>query len=112
MLNKRAFKMKITKSRLKQIISEELARLDEIDNAQVQIQTAQSMMDDANRSGDTNIQEEILALISKLGESIQKLSDPSMKGAMAAQLDSFKTIFDNVQQDIEDREEALSNNEF
>jgi hypothetical protein len=46
MLNKRAFKMKITKSRLKQIISEELARLDEIDNAQVQIQTAQSMMDE------------------------------------------------------------------
>jgi hypothetical protein len=105
MLNKRAFKMKITKSRLKQIISEELARLDEIDNAQVQIQTAQSMMDDENRSNDPEVKDEICHLLDQVVNSSAKLTDPDIKQAIISHVESLKILVQEV-------EENLSNNEF
>ena len=77
--------MKITKRRLKQIITEELMGLSEVDNNQVQIATAQDRMENANDN---------------MKDPIQNLSDKSMQGAMVAQIDSILQIIAQINDDV------------
>lgn len=95
-------KMKITRNRLKQIINEEINRIDEVDNAQVQIQTAQSMMDDANHSSDPEVRDEICQLLDQVIASSAKLTNGDIKHAVIMHVDSLKTLVQEVTEDLSD----------
>jgi hypothetical protein len=98
--------MKVTRSRLKEIISEEMNRLEEVDNARVQIATAQSMMDDINQTDDPKLTNEICALLDQIVTTAANITDASMKGAIIAHVESFKTIVGEVQEDELEREKV------
>jgi hypothetical protein len=90
--------MKITKNRLKQIINEEINRIDEVDNAQVQIQTAQSMMDDANHSAEPHVKDEIFNLLDQIINSSVKLANRDIKEAIIMHVDNLKTLVQQVEE--------------
>ena len=83
--------MKFTKDRLKQIISEEISALSEVDNNQAQIQTAQYLASKANSAKDqtnhinNSDQESILEHIHNLSQDMNQLIlglEPGIRGAL------------------------------
>jgi hypothetical protein len=100
------FRMKLTRKRLKQIVSEELGRIREVDNSRVHIATAQSMMDDLNQTSDPKLTDEICALLDQIVTTASNLTDPTMKAAIIAHVESFKTIVGEVQEDELEREKV------
>jgi hypothetical protein len=98
--------MKITRSRLKQIISEEMGRISEVSNDRVEIATAQSMMDDVNQTGDPKLVDEVCALLDQIVTVTSNLSDGSMRGAIIDHVQSLKGLIDEIKEDSDDMEEA------
>lgn len=96
--------MKLTKSRLKQIISEELGRIEEVDNNRVEIQTAQSMTDDLNQTGDPKLIEEVSVLLDQIVTVVAYLSDGSLGAAIINQVESLKGIIDETRVEKEARD--------
>lgn len=105
-LHKGDFRMKLTRSRLKRIISEEMDRLTEVDNNRVEIATAQSMMDDINQTGDPKLIDEVCVLLDQIVSVTSNLSDGSMRGAIIAHVQSLKTLVDEIKEDVPAAEEA------
>lgn len=99
-------RMKLTRKRLKQIVSEELERIQEVDNSRVHIATAQSMMDDFNQTGDPKLTDEICALLDQIVTTASNLTDPTMKAAIIAHVESFKAIVGEVQEDELERDKV------
>ena len=97
--------MKISKARLKQIISEELNRLEEVKNEEVQLATLQAMAqgEAVNQSSDPEIVQQIQHAVKALSHLVSGLSDGSMKGACLAPLNSFQEVLDQVHSDADDR---------
>lgn len=104
-ITERGRPMKLTKQRLKQIISEEFTRLNEIKNEEVQIATMQAMAqgDAVNNSSDPEIIQQIQHAVTALSHLVSGLSDGSMKGACMGPLNSFKEVVDQVHVDTDDR---------
>lgn len=96
--------MKITRSRLKEIISEEMIYLKEVDNDRVEIQTAQSMTDDINQTGDPKLTEEVIVLLDQIVTVVANLSDGSLSGAIIDQVESLKGIIDDTRVEKEARD--------
>ena len=98
--------MKLTRRRLKQIITEELGHIKEMDNARVQIATAQSTMDDINQTDDPKLTDEICALLDQIVTTAANLTDGSMQAAIIAHVESFKVIIGEIQEDELEREKV------
>lgn len=97
--------MKLTRNRLKRIISEEMERLTEVDNSRVQIATAQSMMDDVNQTGDPKLIDEVCVLLDQIITVTSNLSDGSMQGAIITHIQSLKSLIDEIKEDANSRAE-------
>ena len=97
--------MKLTRTRLKQIISEELERVEEIKNDAVQLATMQAMAqgDAINNSSDPEIIQQIQHAVTALSHLVSGLSDGSMKGACMGPLNSFQEAIDQIHVDTDDR---------
>ena len=97
--------MKLTRNRLKQIISEELDRVEEIKNDAVQLATLQAMAqgEAVNKSSDPEIIQQIQHAVKALSHLVSGLSDGSMKGACMGPLNSFQEVLDQVHSDADDR---------
>ena len=97
--------MKLTTARLKKIISEELDRLNEVKNEEVQLATMQAMAqgDAVNSSSDPEIVQQIQHAVKALSHLVSGLSDGSMKGACMGPLNSFQQVLDQVHSDVDDR---------
>jgi hypothetical protein len=97
--------MKLSRSRLKQIISEELERMGEVKNDAVQLATLQAMAqgDAVNQSSDPEIIQQIQHAVKALAHLVSGLTDGSMKGACQAPLNSFQEVLDQVHSDVDDR---------
>ena len=97
--------MQLTRRRLKQIISEELDRREEVKNDAVQLATMQAMAqgDAVNNSSDPEILQQIQHAISAISHLVSGLSDGSMKGACMGPLNSFQQVLDQVDGDVDDR---------
>ncbi len=97
--------MKLTKQRLKQIISEEYDRMNEVKNEEVQLATMQAMAqgEAVNNSSDPEIIQQIKHAVSALSHLVSGLSDGSMKGACMGPLNSFKEVVDQVHHDADNR---------
>jgi hypothetical protein len=97
--------MKLSRSRLKQIITEELERVEEIKNDAVQLATLQAVAqgEAVNKSSDPEILQQIQHAVKALSHLVSGLSDGSMKGACQAPLNSFQEALDNVGFDVDSR---------
>jgi hypothetical protein len=97
--------MKLSRSKLKQIITEEIDRMEEIKNDAVQIATMQAAAQEqsVNNSDDIQILQDIAATVKTLAHLVSGLSDKSMQGACIAPLNSFHEIIDQVSVDADDR---------
>jgi len=97
--------MKLSRIRLKQIISEELDRVEEVKNDAVQLATLQAMAqgEAVNQSSDPEIIQQIQHAVKALSHLVSGLSDGSMKGACMAPLNSFQEALDSVHTDVDDR---------
>ena len=97
--------MKLSRARLKQIITEEMDRMEEIKNDAVQIATMQAAAqgDASNQSSDTEILQNIAGAVKALAHLISGLSDKSMQAACLAPLNSLHGIIDEVSVDVDDR---------
>ena len=102
--------MKLSRTRLKQIISEELDRVEEIKNDAVQLATMQAMAqgEAVNKSSDPEIIQQIQHAVKALSHLVSGLSDGSMKGACMAPLNSFQEALDQVHTDVDDRPNTTS----
>lgn len=97
--------MKLSRARLKQIITEELERVEEVKNDAVQLATLQAMAqgEAVNKSSDPEIIQQIQHAVKALAHLVSGLTDGSMKGACQAPLNSFQEVLDQVHADIDDR---------
>tara|TARA_R110000751_G_scaffold104978_1_gene200595 strand:+ start:507 stop:845 length:339 start_codon:yes stop_codon:yes gene_type:complete len=104
--------MKLSRSRLKQIITEELDRVEEVKNDAVQLATMQAMAqgDAVNKSSDPEIIQQIQHAVKALAHLVSGLTDGSMKGACQGPLNSFQEVLDQVHSDVDDRPNATSSN--
>tara|TARA_R110002126_G_scaffold263981_1_gene406876 strand:- start:2590 stop:2928 length:339 start_codon:yes stop_codon:yes gene_type:complete len=102
--------MKLSRSRLKQIITEELDRVEEVKNDAVQLATMQAMAqgDAVNKSSDPEIIQQIQHAVKALAHLVSGLTDGSMKGACQAPLNSFQEVLDQVHSDVDDRPDMTS----
>jgi hypothetical protein len=97
--------MKLSRTRLKQIIAEEIDRVEEVKNDAVQLATLQAMAqgDAVNQSSDPEIIQQIQHAVKALAHLVSGLTDGSMKGACQAPLNSFQEVLDQVHSDADDR---------
>ena len=97
--------MKLTRTRLKQIISEELERMEEIKNDAVQLATMQAAEQEqaVNGSSDADILKQIQHGVKALAHLVSGLTDGSMKGACMGPLNSFQEVLDQVHSDADGR---------
>ena len=97
--------MKLSRTRLKQIIAEELDRVEEVKNDAVQLATLQAMAqgEAVNQSSDPEINQQIQHAVKALAHLVSGLTDGSMKGACQAPLNSFQEVLDQVHSDADDR---------
>ena len=97
--------MKLSRTRLKQIIAEEIDRVEEVKNDAVQLATLQAMAqgDAVNQSSDPEIIQQIQHAVKALAHLVSGLTDGSMKGACQAPLNSFQEVLDQVHSDTDDR---------
>lgn len=102
--------MQLTRKRLKQIISEELNRLEEVKNEEVQLATMQAMAqgDAVNNSSDPEILQQIEHAVTAISHLVSGLSDGSMKGACMAPLNSFQAVFDSVNSEADGADDRPS----
>ena len=100
--------MKLTRDRLKQIISEELEHMEEVKNDAVQLATMQAMAqgEAVNQSSDPEIVQQIQHAVKALSHLVSGLSDGSMKGACMGPLNSFQEVLDQVHSDADERPSA------
>lgn len=93
--------MKLTRQKLKQIVLEELNRLDEVSNEEVQVATAQAMAqgDMVNGSSDGQILANIDKTLNVLVHLISGLTDKSMQGACEAPINSLRDVLDQIKRD-------------
>tara|TARA_R110000824_G_scaffold17870_1_gene71645 strand:- start:816 stop:1175 length:360 start_codon:yes stop_codon:yes gene_type:complete len=84
--------MKLSRSKLKQIISEELERVEEIKNDAVQLATMQAVAqgEAVNKSSDTEIIDKIQHAVTALEQLISGLKDGDAKGICTGPLNSFQ----------------------
>lgn len=84
--------MKLSRSKLKQIIAEELGRVEEIKNDAVQLATMQAVAqgEAVNKSSDPEIIDKMNHAITALEHLISGLSDVDIKGACMGPLNSFQ----------------------
>ena len=104
--------MQLTKKRLKQIISEELDRMEEIKNDAVQLATLQRAVDQeqaVNNSSDGDIIKQIEHNVNVLAHLVSGLSDGSIRGACMGPLNSFQNVFDQIRHDVDDRPSSTPN---
>jgi hypothetical protein len=110
--------MKLSRSRLKQIINEEFERVEEVKNDAVQLATLQAMAqgEAVNKSSDPEIIQQIQHAVTALEHLVSGLSDVSTKGTCMAPLNSFQNALDTVnfdvnsQSGVDDRPNATSTN--
>ena len=97
--------MKLSRARLKQIISEELDRVEEVKNDAGQLATLQAMAqgEAVNQSSDPEIVQQIQHAVKALSHLVSGLSDGSMKGACMGPLNSFQEVLGQVHSDVDDR---------
>jgi len=90
--------MKLSRAKLKQIVTEEIARLEEVSNEEVQIATMQAVAqgEAVNNSTDAEIMQQIQMAVTALAHLVSGLSDGSMKGACMAPLNSFQEAIAQV----------------
>lgn len=96
--------MKLSKRRLKQIVTEEISRLEEVSNEEVQLATMHAVAqgEAVNNSSDSEIMQQIQMAVKALAHLVSGLSDGSMKGACMAPLNSFQEAIAQVGTDITD----------
>jgi len=97
--------MKLSRKRLKQIITEEVDRMEEIKNDAVQLATLQAMAqgEAVNKSSDPEIIQQIQHAVKALAHLVSGLSDKSMQAACQGPLNSFHEVIDEVHADTDDR---------
>ena len=100
--------MKITKQRLKEIVSEEIQKMNEIDNSQVQVATAQHLastardqINNVNQSSDEEILDRVYDLAQDMNKFIMGLDDGSKKGALVAAIANVMNIVGQIEEDFE-----------
>jgi hypothetical protein len=96
--------MNITKRKLKQIILEELDRLEEVSNEEVQIATMQAVAqgEAVNNSTDAEIMQQVHMAVKALAHLVSGVSDGSMQGALMGPLNSFQEAISAIEADIND----------
>jgi len=108
--------MKLSRARLKQIITEEVDRMEEVKNDTVQLAAmqaqggapegtfqAQAQVDQVNGGSDEQILQDLAGALVSLSHLISGLSDKSMQAACLAPLNSLHGIIDKVSVDVDDR---------
>jgi len=76
---------------LKQIIIEEVQRVEEIKNDAVKLATMQDQMNQINGGGDDQLIIDLSAMCDEMIDPINRLSDGSMQGALLQSLEGLKT---------------------
>lgn len=96
--------MKLSRARLKQIVTEEISRLEEVSNEEVQIATMQAMAqgEAVNNSSDPEIIQQIQMAVTALAHLVSGLTDGSMKGACMAPLNSFQEAIAQISAEVPD----------
>jgi len=96
--------MKLSRARLKQIVTEEIRRMDEVSNEEVQIATMQAMAqgEAVNNSSDPEIIQQIQMAVTALAHLVSGLTDGSMKGACMGPLNSFQEVIAQVSTEVPD----------
>jgi len=82
--------MKLSRKRLKQIIIEEVQRVEEIKNDAVKLATMQDQMNQINGGGDDQLIIDLSAMCDEMIDPINRLSDGSMQGALLQSLEGLK----------------------
>jgi len=95
--------MKITRAKLKQIITEEVNRMEEVKNDRVELATMQSQMDKINGSEDGTLIIQIGGMCDQMIDPISRLTDGSMQGALANQLQVFQQLVADISNDFGER---------
>ena len=95
--------MKITRTKLKQIITEEINRMEEVKNDRVELQTMQSQMDKINGSEDGTLIVQLGGMCDQMIDPISRISDSSMQGALAQQLQVFQQLVADISNDFHER---------
>ena len=100
--------MKITKQRLKEIISEELQKMNEVDHSEVQVATAQHLastardqINNVNQSSDEDILDRVYDLAQDMNKFIMGLDDGSKKGALVAAIANVMEIVSQIEEEFE-----------
>jgi len=81
---------------LKQIIIEEVQRVEEIKNDAVKLATMQDQMNQINGGGDDQLIIDLSAMCDEMIDPINRLSDGSMQGALLQSLEGLKTIVGEI----------------
>jgi len=95
--------MKLSRKRLKQIIIEEVQRVEEIKNDAVKLATMQDQMNQINGGGDDQLIIDLSVMCDEMIDPINRLSDASMQGALLQSLEGLKTIVGEIAQDLKGR---------
>mgnify|MGYP003126354417 CR=1 FL=1 len=95
--------MKITKSKLKALILEEIQNIEEVDNASVQLATAQSQIEQLNGSGDEQILEDLFNLSQDFAHLLTGLGDKSIQGALMEILGNLQHVINETLMDVVER---------
>jgi len=95
--------MKLSRKRLKQIIAEEIQRVEEIKNDAVQLATMQDQMSQINGGGDDQLIIDLSSMCDEMIDPISRLSDGSMQGALRLSLDNLRAIVGEIAQDLKGR---------
>ncbi len=92
--------MKITTRKLKQIIKEELIRLEENGEPVAVMATAQDRIDDVNASADPDLIAQINKLLDDIVTCASQITDPTMTAAITARVEGTRGAIDQINIDI------------
>jgi len=96
--------MKITRAKLKQIITEEINQMEEVKNDRVELATMQSQMDKINGSEDGTLVIQVGVMCDQMIDPISRISDGSMQGALTQQLQVFQQLVADISIDFHERD--------
>tara|TARA_B100000927_G_scaffold273996_1_gene252867 strand:- start:383 stop:721 length:339 start_codon:yes stop_codon:yes gene_type:complete len=96
--------MKITTRKIKQIIKEELSRLEEFQQPIATMATAQDRIDDVNATADPDLIAQINHLLDEIVKCAAQITDPTMTAAITARVEGTRGAIDQINIDIKQSE--------